>query len=183
MLWRRLHRFDDAGVDEGDERAQKQFYDEARAVESLRGMVFGRFLTGRGARRITVNGTRVMAWDPFLSDEPATQRLPVEELPVGQHLVRVEPYVLPHRNRFDDDAAHAAAGGPGGWMDQQGFYVYRRDRLLVAGDWLALRGLRREDKHALARPAAHRGPSTCSLERAARQSTPKRALGGMREIT
>ncbi|MCU1665067.1 MAG: hypothetical protein JWR58_5132, partial [Pseudonocardia sp.] len=28
MLWRRLHRFDDAGVDEGDERAQKQFYDE-----------------------------------------------------------------------------------------------------------------------------------------------------------
>ncbi len=155
ILWRRLHRFDGLAVAETDELAQKQFYDEVRAVESLLGMVFGRFLTGRGARRITVNGARVVAWDPFLSDQPATQRLPVEELPVGDHVVRVEPYVLPHRSRFPDDAAHVEAGGPGGWMDQQGFYVYRRDRLLVAGDWLGLRGLRREDKYALARIAVH----------------------------
>lgn len=155
VLWRRLHRFNDREVDETDEAAQKQFYDEARAVESLLGMVFGRFLGGRGARRITVNGAPVAAWDPFLSDLPATQRLPVEELPVGDHVVLVEPYVLPHRSRFPDDAAHVAAGGPGGWMDQQGFYVYRRDRLLVAGDWLGLRGLRREDKYALARVAVH----------------------------
>jgi hypothetical protein len=155
VLWRRLHRFDGLDVDEGDELAQKQFYDEVRAVESLLGMVFGRFLTGRGARRVTVNGARVAAWDPFLSDQPATQRLPVEELPVGDHVVRVEPHVLPHRSRFADDATHAEAGGPGGWMDQQGFYVYRRDRLLVAGDWLGLRGLRREDRYALARIAVH----------------------------
>lgn len=155
VLWRRLHRFYGEKTDEGDERAQKQFYDEARAVELLLGMMFGRFLAGRGARLITVNGTRVAAWDPFLSDHVSTQRLPVEELPVGDHTVRVEPFVLPHRSRFSDDAEHAAAGGPGGWMDQQGFYVYRRDRLLVAGCWLGLRGLRREDRFAHARVAVH----------------------------
>jgi len=155
VLWRRLHRFDGTDVDERDERAQKQFYDEVRAVELLLGMVFGRFLAGRDACRILVNGMSVAAWDPFLSDHASTQRLPVEELPVAEHVVRVEPFVLPHRSRFSDDAAHAAAGGPGGWMDQQGFYVYRRDRLLVAGDWLGLRGLRREDRFALARVAVH----------------------------
>jgi len=48
VLWRRLHRFDDHDVDETDEVAQKQFYDEARAVESLLGMVFGRFLDPAG---------------------------------------------------------------------------------------------------------------------------------------
>jgi hypothetical protein len=43
VLWRRLHRFDGLDVNEADEHAQKQFYDEVRAVESLLDMVFGRF--------------------------------------------------------------------------------------------------------------------------------------------
>ena len=30
------------------------------------------------------------------------------------------------------------AEGPSGWTAQQGFYVYRNKRLLVAGGWLGL---------------------------------------------
>lgn len=30
------------------------------------------------------------------------------------------------------------SGGSLGWFQEQGFYIYRGDRLLVAGDWLGL---------------------------------------------
>jgi hypothetical protein len=45
-------------------------------------------------------------------------------------------------------------GGPAGWNAQQGFYVYRNQRLLVAGGWLGLgqpRAWNREEPHRLAR--------------------------------
>ena len=44
--------------------------------------------------------------------------------------------------------------GPAGWTAQQGFYVYRNARLLVAGGWLGLgnsRAWNREEAHRLAR--------------------------------
>src|SRR5690606_21531804 len=44
--------------------------------------------------------------------------------------------------------------GPNGWSARQGFYVYRGKRLLVAGSWLGLGGVRtwtREESSRLAR--------------------------------
>jgi hypothetical protein len=47
------------------------------------------------------------------------------------------------------------AAGPTGWIVQQGFYIYRNKRLLVAGGWLGLeadgRSLTRDEPHRLAR--------------------------------
>jgi hypothetical protein len=47
------------------------------------------------------------------------------------------------------------AAGPAGWIVQQGFYIYRNKRLLVAGGWLGLeadgRSLTRDEPHRLAR--------------------------------
>jgi hypothetical protein len=115
-------------------------------------MVFGRFLTP-GARAVTIriNGQTVRAWDPFLVDDPATQQVPPERLELKRQKVVVRPYVLPHRSKLTDEEFEAA-GGPGGWNAQQGFYVYRNDRLIVAGDWLGF-SLPRDDSHNLARIA------------------------------
>lgn len=152
VVWRRLHRFDNAKVQRDDESTQSQFYAERTRVSSLLGMVFGRFLSGRRAMAVSVNGSRVTSWDPFLSSHAAVQQLPPEELPVEGHLISVQPYVLPHPRRLSTESFEEA-GGPGGWLDQQGFYIYRRNRLILAGDWLGLRGLRRDEKHNLARIA------------------------------
>src|SRR5205807_2081072 len=132
--------------------AQAQFYAEVARVEAHLGMVFGRYLQGRGRVALVLNGSPVGPWDPFLTTHPSTQRLPLEELPVDGRYVRVEGFVLPHPRRMSAGQA-AGAAGPDGWLDQQGFYLYRRDRLILAGDWLGLRGLRRDEKHNLARIA------------------------------
>ena len=150
VLWRRLHRFDSDQVSARDHVGQRQFYAETSRVESHLGMVFARLLTGQRRLALSVNGTPVSAWDPFLIRHPSVQRLPVENLPVAGHLVRVEAFVLPHPKRLDGPALKAAAG-PSGWLDQQGFYVFRRNRLILPGNWLNLPGLRRQEKHNLVR--------------------------------
>jgi hypothetical protein len=152
VLWRRLNGYHVDGVSEDDERTQKQFYAEAARAESHLGMVFARFLTGSRRRTMRVSGSPVEPWDPFLSGHPSVQPLPVEQLPLGTGSVRVEAFVLPSAQRLTP-TEYEKAGGPRGWLDQQGFYVYRRDRLILAGDWLGHRGVRREEKYNLARIA------------------------------
>ncbi|MFH8496694.1 ATP-binding protein [Streptomyces coeruleorubidus] len=152
VLWRRLNGYHGADASEDDERTQKQFYAEAARTESHVGMVFARFLTGSRRRNLRVSGTPVAPWDPFMGNHPSVQRLPTEELPLGGSSVRVEAFILPSAHRLTPEE-YGRAAGPQGWLDQQGFYVYRRNRLILAGDWLGQRGMRREEKYNLARIA------------------------------
>ncbi|MEU3390410.1 ATP-binding protein [Streptomyces albidoflavus] len=152
VLWRRLNGYRTDGVTTDDERTQKQFYAEATRTESHLGMVFARFLTGNRRRNMQVRGSSVEPWDPFISNHPSVQRLPSEDLPLNGSFVKVEAFVLPSAQRLTSDEYDRAAG-PEGWLDQQGFYVYRRNRLILAGDWLGQRGMRKEEKYNLARIA------------------------------
>jgi hypothetical protein len=61
----------------------------------------------------------------------------------------VRPFVLPHKDKLGEKL-YEQATGPAGWNAQQGFYVYRNKRLLVAGDWLGL-GYPKEEQFKLAR--------------------------------
>jgi hypothetical protein len=106
-------------------------------------MVFHRYLTGRGAIRMTLNGRRVEPWDPFLSAHSATQVLPETALGDGASEVAIKPYVLPHESKLSQEE-HREASGPRGWNAQQGFYVYRNRRLIVPGSWL---GMYQQEEH------------------------------------
>lgn len=60
---------------------------------------------------------------------------------------------MPHKDRLTE-AEFQSAAGPEGWTAQQGFYVYRNKRLLLAGTWLGLgqgRAWIRDEAHRLAR--------------------------------
>jgi hypothetical protein len=147
VLWRRLDGF--PGVDEKDAASARRLVNE-HLDETCRhlGMVFARYLDS-GALGIRVNRHKVLPWDPFLAGNPATQELPTEKLSLNEKTVTVVPYVLPHESKLTP-AEGDVAGGPAGWNEQQGFYVFRRDRLITAGDWLGL-GFARDDLHNLAR--------------------------------
>jgi hypothetical protein len=118
-------------------------------------MVFHRFLDGeafggRARLSLTVNGERVEPWDPFARNEPHTRRLSPQRLEYAEAdgrviVTEVQPYVLPGQQFFSSPDAHRAAGGPGRWNRHQGFYIYRRDRLIQGGGWNRLRTL---DEHA-----------------------------------
>jgi len=66
--------------------------------------------------------------------------------------VNVTYYILPHMSRISPEE-YEKSGGPLGWFNQQGFYIYRGDRLLVSGDWLGLE--KKRDYSKLARIAVN----------------------------
>lgn len=150
VIWERLDRI--LGYKRPDgESARKQLYAMCRELEEHLAMVFHRFLAGevRGKRlAIYVNENKVMPWDPFARKEENTQCLEVKtfkhEGGSGNGEVIVEPFVLPHQSRFSSPDAFNRASGPEKWNKQQGFYIYRADRMIQSGGWCGLRAL---DEH------------------------------------
>jgi hypothetical protein len=147
VLWEHLDRIVTAGFREED------FLDLIDRVQAHLAMVFHRFLAHPAAIRLNINGRAVKAWDPYLLDHAATWSSPIEHLVAAGSRVAVQCHVLPHKDRLTL-REQQEAGGPDGWSAQQGFYVYRNKRLLVAGSWLGLgrgRSWTKEESHRLAR--------------------------------
>lgn len=148
VLWEQLDRI----VTEGF--TSKHFLDLIDDVERHLAMTFHRYLDGSGPRiSLRLNGKSVKPWDPFLSSNPATWRSPESSIGEGGLRVTGQAYVLPHKDRLNDKD-YADAGGIEGWSGQQGFYIYRSRRLLVAGSWLGLgrgRSWSKDEAHRLAR--------------------------------
>lgn len=135
--------------------AKEAFFLRLEEIRRHLGMIFHRFINGDASRiTILLNGRSVKAWEPFQTSHPATQEMPEERIRHAGSTFTVKPYVLPHRDRYDNEAEYEAAGGPGGWAARQGFYIYRGKRLLVPGSWLGLGGVRtwtRDEASRLAR--------------------------------
>jgi Histidine kinase-, DNA gyrase B-, and HSP90-like ATPase len=132
-----------------DQKAQDDFFETIEIVENHLAMVFHRFLEKRDRLKIWIGQHPIEPWSPFLPDAQTTQFLPVELLTFKGEIVTVQPYVLPHHSKITPDTYKRAAG-VNGWNAQQGFYVYRNERLLVAGDWLSL-GYYKDEYYKLAR--------------------------------
>ena len=64
--------------------------------------------------------------------------------------VDITYFILPHMSEIGK-SEYENSGGSLGWFQEQGFYIYRGDRLLVAGDWLGLE--KKRDYSKLARIA------------------------------
>jgi Histidine kinase-, DNA gyrase B-, and HSP90-like ATPase len=148
VLWECLDRIV-GRAKTNDQKAQDDFLEAVEVVENHLAMVFHRFLEKRDRLKIWINHHPVEPWNPFLLDAQATQILPLETLNFRGETVRVQPYILPHHSKIDLDSYNKAAG-LNGWNAQQGFYVYRNERLLVAGDWLSL-GYQKDEHCKLAR--------------------------------
>ncbi|WP_233246966.1 ATP-binding protein [Limnohabitans sp. Rim8] len=124
-------------------------------VERHLAMIFHRMLEGTSPKlQLLLNGRKIEPWDPFLSGHPAKPwTSPIQKNRTAYGEIEIQCHVLPHRDKLTDKE-YEINGGPGGWNAQQGFYVYRNKRLLVAGGWLGLgqpRAWNREEPHRLAR--------------------------------
>ena len=154
VLWEALDRIVPS-QQATDESMRKHFFAQVAALEEQLGMVFHRYLDGARPLIILLNEQPITLWDPFARRHSATTKTPEEalRLPGQPGTVRVKGYVLPHRDKLTDQD-HRELGGPKGWNAQQGFYLYRNDRLIVAGSWLGLGSSRpwtQEEHYKLAR--------------------------------
>ena len=98
------------------------------------------FLRGSRASRRSescLNERPLEPLDPFHGGHPATIVGPEERILVDGEAVVVRPFTLPHHSKVGpaDWERYARAGG---YLKNQGFYVYREKRLIIHGTWFGL---------------------------------------------
>lgn len=128
-----------------DRKAYDKFLQIMERIKQHIATVFHRYIEGNKVK-IFFKNREILAWDPFMITHTATQSFPEEPLHNGR--IKIRGFVLPHKSKLTAEEFRNAEGA-GGWSAQQGFYVYRNERMLVSGGWLGI--FRKEEHHKLAR--------------------------------
>lgn len=142
VLWDKLDK-----IFAGDEDKEQGLLLRIKEVEEHLALTFHRYLQGEpGLRKlvITSNGIPIKPKDPFYiakSDELPSEKIPVRySSATGSSAIDnviVTPYILPFSDTLSQDELDAL-GGKEGLIKNQGFYIYRNKRLIVAADWFRL---------------------------------------------
>jgi hypothetical protein len=146
VLWEKLDRILAYSRPEG-EHAVRALEAMSDSIAEHLSMAFHRFLAGdtSDGRELVIlfNGEALEPWDPFARGERGTRELAEQRLLIehagATYVIPIRPYVLPAQGQFSSHEAHAAAAGPKKWNRQQGFYIYRGDRMIQSGGWNRLR--------------------------------------------
>jgi len=131
VLWRELDRFDKS------EKKLNSLVDHTRKHLEL---VFHRYLSpgaGKKGIEILLNNAPLEAFNPFFTSHSATQELPSQSIHLEGTFINVQPYVLPHYNKTTRENYEKYAGSEG-YLQNQGFYLYRNNRLIIKGTWFRI---------------------------------------------
>lgn len=137
VLWEKLDRLKEP---QSSERNEQYFNALMYGVRTHLELVFHRFLSSERRNKklvIRMNHDELEPFNPFNSTNPATQELPQQVVPVLGEKIVVQPYVLPHHNKVSTQEYEKYAGDEG-YLHNQGFYVYRNQRLIIKGSWFRL---------------------------------------------
>ena len=138
VLWRKIDDSLGDPLDAGGEHRFSAHMDSARKHVEL---VFHRYLSPALRQKKTVidfNESPLEAFDPFGAPIPARQELTAEKIRIQDHVITVQPYVLPHHTKAASIADYQRLAGEEGYLQNQGFYVYRNNRLIVKATWFRL---------------------------------------------
>lgn len=119
-------------------RIREYLSDEMAEAEKHLALVFHRYLSNRFKPfKIYVNNDAIEALDPFLEDHPKTDSKKVSEVSMEGGIIKVQPFILPHMSDLSDTDI-SKLGGLEALRNDQGFYIYRNDRLIIYGKWFRL---------------------------------------------
>lgn len=148
VVWEKIDRII-PGTRVNDEEYQSAFLSYAKAVKEHIAVVFSTYMHGSNKVLFELNRRTIEMWDPFMVDNTFTTRMPSESLYVNGYEVKIKSYILPHQSKLTPEEFVENAGLHG-WNAQQGFYIYRNNRLIVSGDWL-IPGMEKLEQYRLAR--------------------------------
>jgi len=133
VIWLDIDRLFKESSDTG-EFTKKRFLEIMDESKDHLGMVFHRFI--ENGLNIYLRERKILPWDPFMTGIPGIQTRP--EMVIAEGQIKVQGFVLPHRSKLTVEQYDNGKGPKDSWTNHQGFYVYRNNRLLVAGDWLGM---------------------------------------------
>lgn len=135
IVWSQCDRLSEDG-----RITQDQFNEMIVHARNRLALIYHRYICGevRGKKlKISINGLPVQEYDPFYRKHDATQPLEVETLRINRKTITITPYLLPHYSKLKQ-TEYENLSGEEGLLKNQGFYVYRNDRLIIYGTWFRL---------------------------------------------
>lgn len=148
IFWEDIDRIKERVPLTKQERNFNALIDDARRHIEL---IFHRFLSpplGKKKIYITMNGDDLTAFDPFNPRNIATQELEEQIIMFNGERILVQPYILPHHDKVSKEEYNQYSG-EGGYLHNQGFYIYRNRRLIIKGTWFRL--IKKEELNKLIR--------------------------------
>jgi len=146
VVWLNMDRFS------GSEPFQENVFNTALIdVRHHLEEIYHRFLASPVPRRnvrIAMNGDELTAFDPFNTKNLATIELQKQRFSIEGSRVVVQPYVLPHHTKVSKEE-YVRYAGTGGYLHNQGFYIYRNSRLIIKGTWFRI--IKKEELNKLIR--------------------------------
>lgn len=138
VIWKKTDRINE----ETKKRSQDDVvYEKIDLVKKHLELVFHRYLDGEKNKlkkiNIFINNLPLESFDPFNKKNLATIPLSEETIPIDGTKIKVQPYILPHHSKASKKEYEHYAG-VGGYLKNQGFYVYRNSRLLIHGTWFRI---------------------------------------------
>jgi hypothetical protein len=147
VIWEKLDRIV-GKAETSNESVKNAFYQEMMNVKHHLSLVFHKFIESKRIK-VFFQNDEIEAYNPFLLN---LNPKPEMGLPEKFGNVEIIYFILPHMSEIGK-TNYEKSGGSLGWFQEQGFYIYRGDRLLVAGDWLGLE--KKRDYSKLARIAVN----------------------------
>ena len=135
VLWQAFDR-----IELASNNPQKKFEEKISLARDHIALVFHRFMGKENFGKkvqIFFNNSLVEPMDPFLTNNPATQPLPDQNLWISGKKIVVKPYVLPFISKLKAQDKKDL-GDINDLRANQGFYVYRNRRLIIWGTWFRL---------------------------------------------
>ena len=98
---------------------------------------FHKFMQGPNKVSISVQNRELKPLDPFLKGQPGSQDGPSEPIRTKKGKVTVNTHILPHPTRISKSLIDEH-GGIDEIYKNQGLYIYRANRLIIAGGWMGI---------------------------------------------
>ena len=136
VIWKKL-KFIDKSLPY--DLAKKDLFSKMEKVSNYLGMVFHRFIEN-GSLKIKIQGKEIKAWDPFFQRNLKTKLVDSYE----DEWIKTKTFILPSKDETTEDEFLKMTKGDA--LSYQGFYVYRNNRMILAGGWLSLKNCKPHQK-------------------------------------
>ena len=130
-------------------------YDKFDKLEVSLSHVFGKYILSNKINiyiqsSTSKNKIKIKGWNPFeLPENKSTKIISRKTLTLNNKEIIVNSYILPIYSKLSQTDQLYMKGN--GLIEQQGFYVYRNDRLIQEGGWLDLENITADHKCEYAR--------------------------------
>jgi hypothetical protein len=138
VLWEQMDRIEYDG--ETSNKGNQHFASILAKTREHLELVFHRYISPSiGQRKVNIfmNNDKLDAFNPFNENNIATKELPEQVISLDGQKIIVQPFVLPHHSKIPKQEYLKYARSDG-YLHNQGFYIYRNQRLIINGTWFRL---------------------------------------------